>query len=238
MEELGILADVHGNLPALEAAFSDLTARGIRRVFFLGDAIGKGPQSPEVVDFLFDHCEGMVRGNWEDAVLEERIASAPFYAKQLGEARLKRLRELPLGIFFRLSARSVKLYHGRTTIKSVVFSNSPKEEVLSALDALDDRSDVVGFADIHQPFCRMCEGRMLFNTGSVGNPCDGVPQASYAILRGTPGDEPAPLSVELVRLPYDRQRSIQAALACPELPSLDVYVKEIQTGHYLRGGRA
>ncbi len=234
MTEIALIADVHGNLPALEAVLRDIDARGIRRVFFLGDAIGKGPQSDLVVDLLFERCEKLVRGNWEDAVLDEWISSAPYFRAQLGEARLNLLRNLPYGIFFMLSGRSVKLYHGRTRIQTIVFSNSPKEEVLAALNALDDSSDIVGFADVHQPFCRMCETRMLFNTGSVGNPCDGVPQSSYAILRGHEGDSLAPLSVELIRLPYDREKAIAAALAAPDLPMRDLYIQEIETGHYQR----
>lgn len=235
IEQIALIADIHGNVPALEAVFHDIDARGISRVFCLGDAVGKGPQSGLALDMVLERCEKMVLGNWEIAILEKWFPATSYYSEALGEERLCALRELPRGIFFRMSGRSVKLYHGRPAIQTVVFSNSPKEEVLAALNALEDHSDVVGFADVHQPFCRMCETRMLFNIGSVGNACDGVPMASYAILRGSMGEEAlSPLSVELVRLPYDRERSIAAARDVPDLPGMDLYVEEIETGFYKR----
>jgi protein phosphatase len=233
--EIALIADVHGNLPALEAVLCDIDARGIDRVFFLGDAVGKGPQSAEAVDVIFQRCERVVRGNWEDAVLDGWIGTAPYYRETLGDERLRKLRDLPLGIFMTLSGRTVKLFHGRTTIDQVVFSSSPKEEILKVINAMGDSSDVVGFADVHQPFVRMCETHMLFNIGSVGNPCDGIPQSSYAILRGSDDSETvAPLSLELVRLPYDRERSIQAAMDAPDLPGRDLYIQEVRTGLYQR----
>lgn len=233
-DHIALIADVHGNVPALEAVLADIDARGIRRVFFLGDAVGKGPQSAEVFDVVEARCERVVRGNWEEAVLDGWIRSAPYYREQLGEERLARMRRWPEAICLTMSGRTVKLYHGRTTIKTVVFSNSPREEVLAALDALGVRADVVGFADVHQPFCRMCDSRMLLNVGSVGNPCDGVPMSSYAILHGVEDGAVGPFSVEFVRLPYDRERSVSIAMATPDLPGRELYVDEILTGNYKR----
>ena len=235
-EQIALIADIHGNVPALEAVLVDIGERGIDRVFCLGDVVGKGPQSALALDMAAERCERMVLGNWEEAVVDGWIRSAPYYQKALGAERLALLGALPRGIFFSMSGRKVKLYHGRTTIKSVVFSNSPKEDVLAALDALDEPSDVVGFADCHQPFCRMCEARMLFNVGSVGNPCDGVPMASYAILRGDmEGKELSPLSVEFVRLPYDNARSAAIARTTPDLPHVEMYIQEVETGRFSRG---
>ncbi|HYF50933.1 MAG TPA: metallophosphoesterase, partial [Planctomycetota bacterium] len=49
---IAILSDVHANLEALQAVFHDLTQRGIKRVFFLGDIVGYGPNPAEVLDFI------------------------------------------------------------------------------------------------------------------------------------------------------------------------------------------
>lgn len=232
MEQIALIADIHGNLPALEAVLADIDARGIARIFCLGDMVGKGPHSAQVLDILRSRCERIVRGNWEDAVLGQAFYSACYTHEQLGPERLSWLADLPYGIFLQLSGKSVKLYHGRTTIPEIVLPDAPREKVLAALDALDDQSDIVGFADVHVPFVRMTGGRMLFNTGAVGNPCDRIVQSSYAILRGISGSGEGSVSVELVRVPYDVERTLAFARDCGNLPFLEEYIKEIRTAVY------
>ncbi len=65
---IAVLSDVHANLEALRAVVSDVTRRGIRRMFFLGDIVGYGPNPREVLDFLknFEFC---LMGNHDRATL-------------------------------------------------------------------------------------------------------------------------------------------------------------------------
>ena len=56
MTEIALVADLHGNLPAVEALERDLTARRIRRVWCLGDMVGKGPSSAETLDWAAARC--------------------------------------------------------------------------------------------------------------------------------------------------------------------------------------
>jgi diadenosine tetraphosphatase ApaH/serine/threonine PP2A family protein phosphatase len=66
---IAILSDVHANLEALTAVYKDLTQRGIKRVFFLGDIVGYGPNPAEVLDFI-KHFEFCLLGNHDEAVLK------------------------------------------------------------------------------------------------------------------------------------------------------------------------
>jgi predicted phosphodiesterase len=45
----GVLADIHGNLPALEAALANLQRRGVDRYLVAGDLVGYGPFPNECV---------------------------------------------------------------------------------------------------------------------------------------------------------------------------------------------
>ena len=49
MEKIAILADIHGNLPALDAVLAQIDAEGIERVVCLGDVATLGPQPREVI---------------------------------------------------------------------------------------------------------------------------------------------------------------------------------------------
>ena len=65
---IAVLSDIHSNLTALKAVMKDISARGISRIFFLGDLVGYGPNPFEVLAFL-DKFEISLRGNHDGAVL-------------------------------------------------------------------------------------------------------------------------------------------------------------------------
>jgi diadenosine tetraphosphatase ApaH/serine/threonine PP2A family protein phosphatase len=66
---IAILSDVHANLEALQAVIHDVTQRNIKRIFFLGDIVGYGPNPAEVLDFIrnFEFC---LLGNHDEACLK------------------------------------------------------------------------------------------------------------------------------------------------------------------------
>lgn len=55
-----------GILTALAAVLADIGARGITRVFNLGDYVGKGHHGREVIDLCRDRCEVNLLGNCHD----------------------------------------------------------------------------------------------------------------------------------------------------------------------------
>lgn len=66
---IAILSDVHANLEALQAVWTDLFQRGAKRVYFLGDIVGYGPNPAEVLDFI-KHFEFCLLGNHDEACLK------------------------------------------------------------------------------------------------------------------------------------------------------------------------
>jgi predicted phosphodiesterase len=70
----GLVSDVHGNFPALEAALGILSAAGARRLAFLGDYLGRG-DNERSVRLIRDVAEVVVVGNrdldWQDRVSPE-----------------------------------------------------------------------------------------------------------------------------------------------------------------------
>ena len=49
MDQIALISDIHGNIPALEATLHDIRRRHIQRIFCLGDLVGKGPHSDQAV---------------------------------------------------------------------------------------------------------------------------------------------------------------------------------------------
>ena len=60
---IAVIADIHGNLPALEAVFVDIERRDVDQIINLGDCVS-GPLWPrEVCDLLMDRDDMTIRGN-------------------------------------------------------------------------------------------------------------------------------------------------------------------------------
>jgi predicted phosphodiesterase len=72
-----VLADVHGNLPALEAVVQDIRQRGVDRIIAAGDYLTSGPFPVEVVRLLRALDVTMIRGNAERYFLDFRAGDAP-----------------------------------------------------------------------------------------------------------------------------------------------------------------
>ncbi len=237
VDRIALISDLHGNLHATEAVLADISARGISRIFNLGDLIGKGPDGA-VIDRLRSLCEVTVRGNWDASIANaEADEIVTWHRNQLGHERCAWLRNLPNSFDFLLSGQRVRLFHASNVSEyHRVRIASGREAHLAMFENTTFTGngtppDIVGYGDIHVAFAMSFEGKTLFNPGSVGNPLD-VPIASYAIVEGDYGsDNPAPWSINVLRIHYDVEAAIRAGSASG-MPDADHYANELRTARY------
>jgi protein phosphatase len=240
MQQIAVLSDVHGNLPALQAVLADIDARGIERIFCLGDLAGKGPDGARVVDICRERCDVMVRGNWDEMLDRPHDSTLmDWYRDELGPERCAYVGSLPFAHDFVLSGQNVRLLHASPQdIFHRVHQAGPIEPILAMFETteLTDPAfvpDVVGYADIHTAYVRSFRGQVLFNVGSVGNPLD-LTLATYAILEGEPGTSAgARFGIQIVRVPYDIERALADARRAG-LPEYAAYEFELTTARYRR----
>lgn len=257
MEKIAIISDIHSNVIALEAVYKDIARRRIRRIVCLGDLVGKGPQPSEAVDRIREKCEFVAQGNWDAGILlKQDNPAGAWQQQQIGADRLEYLGSLPFSIDMMLSGRLIRLFHASAdSIYHRVNRKSSKDEKRGLFANTKQTGtpegervpDVVGYGDIHLPYVttmnvpnqepqsgqKGAHGVTLFNAGSVGLPYDGIPQPSYMILEGAPGSELAPLSLQLVRVPYDVERAVQIARDSG-MPLADRHIEELRTGRSLK----
>ena len=241
MERIAILSDIHGNLTALETVLADIERRGIQTIFNLGDLAGKGPRGAAVVDRCRQINMKVILGNWDDFISKptERIP-VQWQQKTLGAERLAYLKSLPHNFDFWLSGRRVRLLHASPENPYVrIYEDDPLAKHLAMFANTEftgtavPEPDVVGYGDIHCAFVNTLRehNKMLFNVGSAGNPLD-EPTLSYAILEGELNNKtPAPLGIQLIRLPYDIEAEVAVAREM-EMPEWEVYAKELRTAVY------
>ena len=248
LERIALISDIHGNLTALKAVLADIENRGIQRIFNLGDAVGKGPRGQAVVDRCQAVCEVNLLGNWDDFLPDpDRKPDSEalrWWKKELREDQWAWLRGLRFCHDFRLSGRQVRLFHASpVSVYHRVHFDHDETSYLGMFENTPATGDgpvptIVGYADIHDPYYEADLGRTLFNVGSVGNSLDD-PTPVYTIIEGVlDSAEPAPFSIQFVRVPYDAHAELAAArdLGMPELDSYEAeIIHGIYRGNYVSG---
>lgn len=192
---MAFLADVHGNLPALEAVLDELARRAITEVFVAGDLLLGGDDPLEVWQRLSRLGARCVLGP-SDAALgsidpdalrpdgeEERSRAQLFRDTQraLGDVVCRRVSTLPRQMRLpMLDGRELLLVHGSPRDPFEPISHDLDDDaVLELLD--DDVADVVICGATHVPFERIVEGIEVINVGSVGEAPEGR-VAHYTVL--------------------------------------------------------
>ncbi|TET86635.1 MAG: metallophosphoesterase [Dehalococcoidia bacterium] len=200
-----ILADIHSNLAAFQAVLEDSEKRGgFEEIWCLGDVVGYGPDPRECIQLLRQHRHLCIAGNHDWAAIgevdtsyfnPEAAAACHWTASQLSPEDIDYLRNLPLT----LHQADFTLAHGspREPIWEYVLSTQTAEANFAYFDTrfcLIGHSHVPLIFDLDQDnlcqlyqlpdelFLKQEESRLIINCGGVGQPRDGDPRASYAIL--------------------------------------------------------
>jgi predicted phosphodiesterase len=229
---IAIIADIHGNVDALEAVLADVRARSADRTVNLGDCVS-GPLWPrETMDLLQAIGLPTVRGNHDRWVAqtprEEMGPSDAFAHERLTSAQRRALGDLPQRLDL---AEGIAAVHGTAAddnqylLEDVVAGRL----VLASYEAVAARvgsptASVVACGHSHQPRLAQGPGGLLIvNPGSVGCPayvdptpptphvCEtGSPHARYALL--TKETRESRWRVDFIAVGYDWDRaSAQAA---------------------------
>ena len=77
MTRLAVLADIHGNLPALQLVINDMQQFKIDQVVVAGDSINWGPFSRQVMEVIWQRRWPVIRGNNEFYLLDYQTERAP-----------------------------------------------------------------------------------------------------------------------------------------------------------------
>jgi predicted phosphodiesterase len=201
---LGLLYDVHGNLPALEAVLADAESAGAERYILGGDYALFGAWPAETVERLRGLDATWIRGN------VDRWTADPRDAPEWVQGAIQRCRELlEEGAVRELAALPEQLVldgarycHASPLSDLDSFSADDPARDAELLDGAGEERVVFGHT--HLQFERRSPaGPLLLNPGSVGMPFDGDHRAAYALI-GDAG------KAELRRVDYDWEASARA----------------------------
>ena len=194
MTRLAVLADIHGNLPALQAVIEDMTQFAVDHVIVAGDSVNVGPFSREALSTICERNWAVIRGNnafyaldYQTPRMPEHWSAftlPPWLRDQLGKEWIHVLASLPDALSLRFpDAAPVHVVHGIPGNPWIAITPlSTTGDVESWLSDISESTVIC--AHSHIPIERHIGPWHIFNPGSVGIPLDGQPSASYMILDG------------------------------------------------------
>lgn len=188
MKKIGVIADPHANLPALEAVLEDMPE--VDRIICAGDLVGFGPQPNEVIETINSNNITSVLGNHDHAVVNEKFSSlderaervARWTRAKLEKSNLDYLEKLDKTIDIEEEGYEINVAHGspRKPLKEYIYPGTSNRALVKMTQITD--SDIVVLGHTHIPLEQMIQGKLIINPGAVGQPRDRNPKASYMIL--------------------------------------------------------
>jgi diadenosine tetraphosphatase ApaH/serine/threonine PP2A family protein phosphatase len=234
-----LLGDIHGNTEALREVFADIEIIGVDKLICLGDIVGYGAEPVECLREVRSRKMDAILGNHDSAAVgttpldyfnDYARTAVVWAAERLKDDDKNFLKDLPL----------TRDYNGFTVVHSSLDAPHEWNYVVDTLAArkcfepLAERICFIGHS--HQPLVFTESGsiswgreteiairndsRYIINVGSVGQPRDGDPRASYGIY-----DTDA-MRVEIRRVAYDI-RTTQSKILSAELPRFLAFRLEI-----------
>ena len=223
---LALIADIHGNLPALRAVLDDMESVQPDRIVCLGDVAAMGSFPLETIEIVQQLRCPVIMGNGDAAMLRppsgteadetarrfaemDRWSGGKLPAPHLDFIRaFRKTQEVALG-----DEHFALCFHGSPrSYDEIITSTTPDDELEPLLAGY--RADILAGGHWHFQMLRRFREKILFNPGSVGLPYefdrDGevfIPaRAEYGII----GIENGTLRLEHRRVPYDHSEVVEA----------------------------
>lgn len=200
--KIGIITDIHGNAPALKSVLNELDKRrDIEHIYCLGDMIGIGPDTNEVLHILFARNDvSMITGNHDEAVLalikgEEHPLSHShakehhkWIADKMDKSFISLLEKLPRTITRTFEGKSIFFIHYHIEqaklhahISQDPFSNIVESTLNDVVSLFKERTeDLICFGHHHPVHFFKNNHTIFLNPGSLG--CHSKPTARYSIV--------------------------------------------------------
>lgn len=202
---IAFLADIHGNLPALEAVVNDIDAQAPDLVYLVGDQINRAPWNNEVLDLLNSRGWTGIEGNHEYIVgrlgtpenrhpftIRTMFPTLWWTMEQLRPDHLQAIRQLPAETKLDFpEGPPILMVHAKPGHSALgLFPDMDDARLLAEVEGVD--AALLVCAHTHRPMLRTVQnkwGRLwhIWNGGSIGMPYNGDPRAQYLLVESQNG---------------------------------------------------
>lgn len=187
-----LIADIHSNWPALQAVAAD--CGGFDACICLGDIVEYGTDPLPCIDWVQQNSQVCIRGNHDHAVAQRvpprggpglrRLAAATreLHWRLIDPQRMKFLARLATTRRLELAGREWYLVHATPRDPLDEYLGDDPAAWKQRLTGIS--ADLVCVGHSHVPYQLDLGDRLVINPGSVGQPRDGDPRASYVVING------------------------------------------------------
>ena len=212
--KIGVITDIHSNLPALKAVMERLDEFNCDQIVCCGDIIGIGPYPEETVQFMLNIPNLIaVRGNHEKYLLEGMPSKYPNEERMsfeemkhhkwehslLSPSSVDFLKSLPYRTDTVCEGHSLSVLHYCMDRDGhyIHYKPNPSEKDLKQMFS-NVASEIVLYDHNHQR--NVCKGDKLYiNVGSLGCPA----QSRNIARAGVVNIEPGNVEVQTINVQYD-----------------------------------
>jgi putative phosphoesterase len=228
-----LVADIHGNWPALQAITEPRDV-----CLCLGDLVDYALEPKPCIDWVRREAHFVVRGNHDHGMAQDVTVigkngfkylsgvTRTLIRPTLNEDELRFLARMPLSRLVTIDNTRFLLVHA--TPRDPLDEYAAPDPEFWRRRLANVEADVVCVGHTHQPYVLEVGDKLVINSGSVGQPRDGDPRASYAVIED--------YKVELKRIEYaveDTVRNVQDS-TLPDLAK-ELLVEVFRTGRSRNG---
>lgn len=204
-----VLADIHANWPALEAINEPFDV-----CLVLGDLVDYGLEPGPCIQWVKEHATFSVRGNHDHGVAQNvkvngkngfkylTAITRPLTQERVTTADRRFLGAMPVTQRVTLENTRFLLVHATPRDPLDEYAISDAEFWSRRLGDVD--ANVICVGHTHHPYVLEVGDKLIINPGSVGQPRDGDPRASYAVIDNQ--------RVELKRIEYPVEKTVATVL--------------------------
>jgi putative phosphoesterase len=235
--KFAVITDIHGNSPALKAVLKDIDQRKLDHIYCLGDIVGIGPDSNEVLHLLSSRKDiSYVIGNHDLAVIAAYYGQEPpsghhnesnhheWLAARIDSSFIGFLEKMPKKIVQTHLDKRVLFVHYHLN-QEEQFISIDRNPSIESLDKFYEGANynMVCFGHHHILHNYHSSSGVFFNPGALG--CFDKPLARYGIIE-MKNDK---IITEQVEIPYDNRGFLKSYLEL-EVPEKDFILKVFHGG--------
>jgi hypothetical protein len=189
---IAVLADIHGNLQAFEAALKHVSQQKVDRIILAGDILIGSPDTKACWDLALSLGCPILRGNHERYAAHfgtpkarpewilEQFAPLQWAVDQLSTEELQGIEQLPLTLRFPETPGVFFVHASERDDHDSITAYTTEEELHEMFPAAQERTIIR--AHNHYGQMRIWERGMIVTASSVGLPLEGHPTAQYLLL--------------------------------------------------------
>ena len=241
---IAILADIHGNLPAFEAALDHVARQHVDRLIIAGDVVVGAPDSAACWRLAQSLGCPIVRGNHERYVAHygrpgtppewatERFMPVSWAAQQFTDAQRLAIEALPAAVRLPEAPDLLVVHASQRADRDSIMPYTSDEQLAEMFPDLAERWVVR--AHNHAGQVRLWGDRTIITAGAVGLPLDSSPTAQYLLLEQRAGG----WRIGHQSVPYDLDAALRRFRDTGYLdaggPMARLFMREVATAsHYM-----